>query len=177
MKNPIATLRVVRVNPACPEECIEATANKEQIAEYIRTRDPEALVFPPEYSAIVFEVLRLPQPFVADVLSGIHPYDSRRLLAFRAAVHNVFVGKLDSTELAKDSEGNLLVCKDKKSSGKNAAFVSADGDHGTDIAPLSFVQAIANLYGYDTIMELGQVAIDFAKLPDGKKGPFTLWVG
>jgi hypothetical protein len=177
MKNPIATLRVVRVNAACPEESLETSATKEQIVEYIRTRDPEGLVFPPEYSAVVFEVLRLPQPFIADVLSGIHPYDARRLLAFRAAVHSVFKGKLDSAELASDSEGNLLVCKDKKASGKNAPYVSTDGDHGTDIAPLSFVQAIANQWGYDTIMELGQVAIDFAKLPEGKRGPFSLWVG
>lgn len=172
MKNPLAPLRVVRVNPTDADPALADDTDREALVKYIRTRDTEVLKFKDGANPVYFSVLRLPQAFLTDVLDAVYPLAARRLLAFRAAVH-----RLEDNSGPVDYDGAHLVCHPEKTAPKNAAFVATDGEHGTDIAPISFAQAVADLYGAETIQEIGQVALDFARLPRGKRGPFTSWAG
>lgn len=170
MQSPLKTLRVIRVNPTAPDESVDP--NKSDLRRYVLTREEDALAFKDGATPVRFDVKRLPAAFCTDVLDAVYPLASRRLLAFRAAVHRV-----------EDQNGPVvfddipLVVHDEKSAPKGAKYVSRDGEHGTDIAPPEFVQAVADAFGAETIQELGQVALDFARLPRGKRGPFTSWGG
>lgn len=171
VKNPLVTLRIARVNPTSPDKAIDHT--KSDLGRYIRTREEDSLVFHEGSNPHWFEVKRLPQAFLVDVLDGIYPLASRRMLAARAAVHVV----TDNNGPVKTAEGHALVCHEQKTAPKNAAFVARDGEHGVDIAPLEFIEALGDLYGAECIQELGQVALDFARLPRNQRGPFTSWGG
>lgn len=170
MHNPLKTLRVIRVNPTDPDPAIDH--EKTDFRRYVTTREEDALAFKEGASPVRFDVKRLPAAFCTDVLDAVYPIASRRLLAFRAAVHRV-----EDANGPVQADEHALVVYDEKSAPKGAAFVARDGEHGTDIAPGTFAQAVADLYGAETIQELGQVALDFARLPRGKRGPFSSWGG
>jgi hypothetical protein len=170
-QSPLPPFRVLRFNPTDPDPAIDT--DKSNLRGYITTREMEGnVVLVPDSNPVFFSVDRLPQAFLTDVLDAVFPLAARRLLAFRAAVHRV-----------EDNNGPVvfddvqLVAYTEKLAPKKAAYVCRDGEHGTDIAPVAFAQAVGDLYGAETIQELGQVALDFARLPRGKRGPFTSWAG
>jgi hypothetical protein len=178
LRSPIAPLRVVRVNPtdydpALDDEAMIAGKPVSELAKYIQTRDPDCLHFRPESNPVWFDVSRLPMAFLTDVLDSVFPVAARRLLAFRAAVHLVS----DNNGPVTDEAGHPMKVYPAKLAPKNAAYVAQDGEHGVDIAPMEFAQEVADRYSAETIQELGQVAIDFARLPRGKRGPFSSWAG
>lgn len=172
MRNPLVTLKVVRVNPTDQDEALDVDAmmgpakDGAPLRQYIQTRDPECLKFQKDQNPVWFTVARLPAAFIADVLDGVFPLAARRMLAFRAAVHEV--------QLAN---GEHLKVHRKGTAPEGADFIGTDGDHGVTVAPVNFVQEVADRYGAETVQELGQVALDFARLPRGKRGPFTSWAG
>lgn len=170
MQNPLKTLRVVRVNPTDPDPAVDS--DKSDLRRYILTREEDALAFKEGMHPVRFDVKRLPAAFCTDVLDAVYPLASRRLLAFRAAVSRV-----EDQNGPVVEDGKALVVYDEKSAPKGAPFVARDGEHGTDIAPVDFAQAVADRFGAECIQELGQVALDFARLPRGKRGPFTSWGG
>lgn len=172
MKNPVLPLRVVRVNPTDHDPAIAEDVGTDALRKYVVTRDAENLKFVEGSNPVWFCVARLPQAFLTDVLDSVYPLAARRLLAFRAAVH-----RIEDNNGPVNYDGSQMVCHQEKVAPKNAAFVATDGEHGTDIAPLAFAQAVADLYGAETIQEIGQVALDFARLPRAKRGPFTSWAG
>ncbi len=173
MKNPLVPLRVVRCNPTDPDHAIDIKNPDTQLGKYVVTRDVENLRFLPDTNPTWFNVERLPQAFLTDVLDSVYPIAARRLLAFRAAIH--VIDGPNGVYVTADDE--RLQAHPKGSAPKGAAFVCTEGDHGTDIAPLDFAQTITDEFGAEVIQELGQVAIDFARLPRKQKGPFSLWGG
>jgi hypothetical protein len=175
--SPLTPKRVLRFNPTDPDPAIDT--EKTDLRAYITTRELDGVVFVPDSNPVYFNVDRLPQAFLTDVLDAVFPLAARRLLAFRAAVHRVEDGNgpVASMGDSGNQDGPPLVAYTEKLAPKGAAFVCRDGEHGTDVAPVAFAQAVGDLYGAETIQELGQVALDFARLPRGKKGPFTSWAG
>lgn len=172
MRNPIAPLQVVRVNPTDQDPALDFDAmmgpgrDGKPVRDYIQTRDPALLQFKAGEFPAWFHVQRLPAAFVADVLDGVFPLAARRMLAFRAAVHMVDQGR-----------GDVLKVHPKSTAPEGADFVGTTADHGTLVAPVSWVQEVADRFSAETVQELGQVALDFARLPRGKQGPFGSWAG
>ena len=163
--NPFSELRVVRCNLTDPEPAVEKM-DFDALKAYITTRDPAKLELLEGVNPVWFTVKRLPQAFVTGFLASVYPLEARRAFAFRAAMHAVEGG----------AEGPLTVSP-KGSDTTTARFVATEGDFKTQIAPEAWVEAIAERYGSEVVQELGQVALELTKLPLGKRGPFSYWVG
>ena len=163
---------MVRINPTDQDPALDFEAmlgpgrDGKPLQDYIRTRNPELLVFKPGETPTWFHVQRLSAAFVADVLDGVFPLAARRMLAFRAAVHVVAL-----------PHGETLKAHTKSTAPEGADFVCTTGDHGVQVAPVDWVQETADRFGAETVQELGQVALDSARLPRGKQGPFGSWAG
>lgn len=162
MTNPVSpSLRVVRINSTDPDPAIDAEGiikkhGEQSIARYVTTRDPELLVFREGVEPVWIDVLRLPAAFVATHIAHVPSTDARRMLAFRSAVRAV--GSVSTV-------GPLETGPHKR--------IAAD--FGVEVAPESFVQAVADEYGAEVVQELGEVAITCARLKRGARGPFGLW--
>jgi hypothetical protein len=158
------TLRVVRVNASCPDEAIDVAAMDGNLARYITTRDPDLLKFRDGATPVWFTVRRLPASFFRILDREAYPV-ARNQLAFRAAVHTVNDGTNPiETVPARDAK-----LEDR--------FGCTKGDGGVDLAPETWLDEVCDRWGVETVHEMGQVAIDFSRLPKAARGPFSLWLG
>lgn len=166
MQNPLAPLRVVSL--AALDPALEQ--DKAALKEYFLSRDPAALKFVEGRTPAWFTVLRLPAAWLFNVLDKVspgapdRPTPADRLCAFRAAVHQV-----------ETAEGEVLRCAPPGEQG--ARWTLAPVDYGVSMAPEAWAQEIADRYGASAVLELGQVAIDHARLARGARGPFGYWGG
>jgi hypothetical protein len=165
------TLRCVRLNPTSTDPALDVAAMSapaegdtvSRAGRYVMTRDESLLVFradapPPTW----FNLRRLSAAWMTDILDGLFSASSQRVLAFRAACHSIEAAE----PLSVASHGT-----------KSARFVAGDANHGVSLAPEEWVQEIAEIYGLETVHEIGRVAIDFSRLPRGARGPFGFWGG
>ena len=149
------------------------------VAPYWQTRDETHLRFlsgPDAEKPVFFHVKRLPAAFVNQVLAQIiHPAE-RQTTAFNAACHLV---TRDDKVTPYEFDGDALrVYPSNTQVTKGLPFVAKDGAFGVDMAPQeAWPQVITDCFGIETVREMGQIAIDFAKLRVGARGPFSLWVG
>jgi hypothetical protein len=165
MTDPLAPLRVLRINPRCIDPAIdEAGCTVEVFRRYIETRD--ASVVPLHEGAVPtwFTVKRLPASYLIEVLEPL-PLAAQQLLAFRAACHTV------------EAEGEVLSVHPSEGAPPKTRWVASPASRGVELAPDAWVQEIADRYGADTVREIGQVACDHAHLPFVRRGGFRWWVG
>lgn len=163
------TFRVVRTNATDPDPSLSqenTSENVERYATYQRTRDPEAL--PSQVDGIEptwFVLRRLPAAYLTSVIDAIYPPSAQREHALRAALLRV------------ELPGEAALARAPTGSPKAAPFQVREAVHGVLLAGDDWVQEIADRYGAETIQELGQVALDHARLPRGRRGPFSSWAG
>lgn len=168
--NPLDTaLRVIRCNATDPDPALcqdLAPENIARVQEYIRERDPEKAPIAEGIAPTWFVVKRLPAAYLTSVLEGIYPEAARREHAVRAAVHRV--------ELPGEA---ALSAVPQKGAAKGTPFLTREAAHGVSLAGDDWIQELTDRYGAETIQELGTVAIDLCRLPKGRRGPFSLWLG
>lgn len=165
------TFRCVRINSTSPDPALDVAAmgapaegdTVSRAARYIMARDEALLVFRSEApSPVWFNLRRLSAAWMTDILDGLFSASAQRVLAFRAACHSV------------DGPEPLTVAAH---GAKGARFAAGEPNHGVSLAPEEWVQEVADLYGLETVHEIGRVAIDFSRLPRGARGPFGYWGG
>lgn len=165
------TLRCVRINSTSPDPALDVSAMSaaaegatvSRAARYIMTRDEAMLAFRADAPPPVwFNMRRLSAAWMTDVLDGLFSASAQRVLAFRAACHSIEAPE----PLTVAAHGT-----------KGARFVAGESNHGVSLAPEEWVQEVAEIYGLETVHEVGRVAIDFSRLPRGARGPFGFWGG
>lgn len=154
-------VRVVLINDTDPDPALDVVAMRKAhgddvLLQYLRTRDPALLCFRDGVEPTWIDVQRLPAAFVARHIAPVASLDERRLQAFRASVRAV--GKLTTVAPTETSEHR-----------RHAA------DFGVEVAPEGFVQSVADTYGAEAVQELGQLAVDIARLRRGARGPYFFW--
>lgn len=169
MSSLTADLRVIRCNPTDPDPalCQDPTpANIEAIQLYVRDRDPAKAPLVADVTPTWFVVRRLPAAYLSAVIDGIYGVAAQREHAVRAAVHRVEV-----------TGGDVLSVTPRKGASEGTPYLSTEAAHGVALAGNDWVQEIADRFGAETIQELGAVALDLARLPRGRRGPFSPWGG
>ncbi len=165
------TFRCIRMNTTSPDPALDAAAMAlpvegetiSRLGRYMTTRDESLLVFRADGPKPTwFNLRRLSAAWMTDILDGLFSASSQRVLAFRAACHSI------------EAAEPLVVAPHGT---KEARFVAGESNHGVPLAPDAWVQEVAELYGLETIHEIGRVAIDFSRLPRGARGPFGYWGG
>ena len=166
MSDPLATIvRCVRCNvldpdPAFVDPPTDPAAREKYIAavgKYILERDPDDAtpLLREGVTPTWFHVRRLSLAWCNEALDDVVKIGARRALAFRAAMHRV-----------ECSDGAVMLAE------------GLDPDQfGVRVAPRAWAQEVSDRFGAETIQEMGQVAIDLARLPKGRRGPFSPWGG
>lgn len=159
------------MNSSSPDPALDAEAMKSpaegdamsRLGRYMLTRDEALLAFRSDAPPPVwFNLRRLSAAWMTDILDGLFSASAQRVLAFRAACHSI------------ESSPPLVVSPHGT---KDALYVAGEPNHGVSLAPDAWVQEVADLYGLETVHEVGRVAIDFSRLPRGARGPFAYWGG
>lgn len=172
MKSPLdTTFRFIRCSPAVPEEAVDLDAMREaddeegkplrKLVEYFKTRDESLLAFREGATPTWFVARRLPAAFLAGVVDALHNPADRRIMAVRAGIHTL------------EGATSMRVVPP----GQKGVYVAAKADCGVTLAPDEWVQELADLFGADTLAELGEVVLTFSRLPRGARGPFGWWGG
>lgn len=165
------TLRVLRINPTCPDDALDAPAMVKPLegdtlmrqARYLQTRDEKYLALREGVAPTWFHLRRLPAAWMVDVLDGLFGAPAQRLLAFRASCHAV------------EAQGEPLSVA--QAGTKGAQFVASEPNHGVSLAPEEWAQEVVDRWGLETVQEMGRVAIDLSRLPRAARGPFGYWGG
>jgi hypothetical protein len=131
------------------------------IGRYVTTRAEEHLRLLDGVAPQWFHLRRLPLSWLTS-LDAIFPQSEQRVLAFRASCHAI-----EHTEpLAVSPHGT-----------PGARFEALREDRGVSLAPVSWAQEVADLFGAEVVQEMGLVAIALSRLPRGARGPFAFWGG
>lgn len=172
MTSPLApTFRVLRCNQSDPDPAIDVVAMMVKpeshpaptiLAQYVQTRDEELLKLVEGATPTWFHLRRLPAAFLASVIDSLLNRSEQRIMAVRAGLHRV-----------EDPSGPLSVVGPKE----KGEFIASKGDHGTLIAPTSWVQELADRYGTETVQEMGELVLTHSRLRRGARGPFGYWGG
>lgn len=159
MTNPFNPLKVVRLNRRCPDTALDL--QEIDVEEYKKTRDPELLKTLDDRKPTWFHIQKMPAIWVAGLgVSGL-TLEQKCIVAFRAAVH--IIDRPDGSQLTPASFE-----KPEQIKGSIHKVTMADGN---------WFETVCDEFGYDTILEIGQIALDKATLPKDQLGPFTCWVG
>ena len=163
-------LKVVRCSPSNPdpaisEAMIDAPAAEGEklspLAKYISTRDAALLVFNEGAMPTWFHIKRLPASWLASALDQVYPRSLQRIMAFRAGCHTI------------DGAAPLAVLPPKST----GAFVASKADFGVTLAPETWVQEVADVFGAEVVQEMGELVMAQSRLPLGSHGPFGFWGG
>lgn len=167
------TFRVLRCNAVEPETAHDYThadnlvepASDRPIVKYVRTRDEAHLRLREGVKPTWFHLRRLPAAWMAQQLDPLLYRSQQRVMAVRAGLHQVD---------APDGELSTTAPSDVKAGTK---FPCVSTDHGVQLAPLEWVQEIADRWGAETVQEMGELIIVMSRLPKGRRGPFAWWGG
>lgn len=165
--------RVVRSNPTDPDPAHDPTHADNLVADvseramtrYVFTRDEQHLRAREGMRFAWFHLRRLPAAWVAEVIDTLSTVSQQRVMALRAALHRV-----------DDPAGEIATTPAADVTAKSA-FPCVAHRYGVELAPVDWVQEIADRYGAETVQEMGQIALDHARLPKGRTGPFVYWGG
>lgn len=154
-------MEVVRVNASCPDSSLDL--DKSDIQGYASTRDRSRLVHLTGAEPDLFMVQKLPRTYLAvlhDSFAG--RLNQKAVMAFCMSCHEVVCGdgtiiKLEANELTET-----------KISGKTLSIPKETE---------AWVERVSEEFGFETILEIGQVAIDFAGLSKRSTPFFNCWVG
>lgn len=153
------TMRAVRINEKCVDPAI--SVKDSSIQEYAQTRDEKHLVFHEGATPDRFVIRKLTASEIAtanDMYVG-RP-TQKAMAAFLIAVHQIEMGDGSVFEIGKDE------LEDKFIAGRKITLPKD-----------SWVERVIEEFGLDTVVEIGQVAIDFAGLGKRATPFFNCWVG
>ena len=156
-----ASLSRIPADPALDLDAMRASADGDARIKYAFTRDNALLVTREGAEPEWFHVRRLPAMWLPR-LEVCATAGERYTLAFRAAVHAI------------DVTGEPLRVSPP---GEKGRWEATPMDAGVSLAPVEWVQEIADRFGLEVVHEMGRVAIEASRLPKGARGPFTSWGG
>lgn len=166
MTDPLKPLRAARCNDTDCDPAIDAEAmDQEAMRRYLLTRDEQALSIKQGAVPAWFTIDRLPSAYLLEVLDALAP-TIRQVLAFRAACHRI-----------EPPGEEPLVAYTEASAPSGARYICKRMDRGIDQAPDSWVQEVSDRYSSETVREMGQVALDLARLPKATRRGFRWWGG
>lgn len=128
------------------------------VAEYIKTRDLNVLRFKDGVKPNLFRIARLPRRS-AEYMRSLPNRRSAALMAFAYSVHYVLCS--DNTEV-KLQNSELTSLPDK-------AVAPKDEE--------AWYARVGDVFGNDTLVEMGEVAMQLSALPRAARGPFFSSVG
>ena len=149
MQDPLANLEIVATNEMYLDPALDM--GEAELEEYRKTRDSALLVCKPEQATVRFVVKRIPASFLP-TLEGMSPA-VRFQVALLVACHEIRLPGGDTLQPDRRQMTN--------------------GACATKVAGEEWYNLIATRYGYETCREIGRVAYEHARLPEGKLGPFT----
>lgn len=155
------SLSRIPADPALDLDAMRSSADGDARIKYALTRDNDLLVVKEGATPEWFHVRRLPAMWLPR-LEVCVTAGERYTLAFRAAVHAI------------DTSGEPLRVS---APGERGRFEATAADMGVSLAPVEWVQEIADRFGLEVVHEMGRVAIEASRLPKGSRGPFTSWGG
>lgn len=152
-KSPFEAMRIVSIDRKPMDPAIDP--EKSNFLEYRLTRKLDSLVFHEGKSPVYCDVQKMPRRVLRGPIAGLErtPHLQRQL-AFKIACHQI-----------ERADGSKLECDPKWLD---------EGIGGTQVANEDWLDAVSNEFGEDLIDEIGRVAVEFAKLPEGQHGPFSL---
>lgn len=163
----LGPLRVVACNGTYVDPAVdEARFTKDVASQYIRTLDLSTLPLAEGRKPVLFTLARLPVSYLS-VISAMATEDRRRVAALLGSLRSV--GREGDQPLAE-----VLPPTPKPPEG--SPWVGAVVD-GCLVAPAELAQWVADEFGFETVQQLGQQALDFARLPKAARGPFCWWGG
>lgn len=171
----IATgFRVVRTNNTDRDPAIDVVANaaapldadgRSPFGRYIQSRDEADILLREGVVPAWFNLRRLPAAWIAEMIDPLFIIAQQRIMAVRAGCPRVDDpdGPIEITQPADVKPGSR--------------FPALEHKHGVVLAPVEWVQELADRYGSETVQEMGQVILDHSRLPKGRRGPFSFWGG
>lgn len=156
MQNPLNSLEAIATNaiwsdPAICADQSDGESIAEHVVKYRRTRDLKDLVLKEGHTPTLFVLKPIPAKALAGLLSASLGPTFRAALAFLYSCHLV---KLPDGQLLEPSEYEA-------------------GANGLKLAKDDWLEKIRDEFGYETVQEMGGVALQRAQLPARAKGPFT----
>lgn len=151
-----------KMDPAIDQE--KTTADI--ATRYYTTRDAKCIPLLDGKHPVLFTIQRPSALWLAEVVSAIGHMNARRYIAFRGCVHRVH----------QDGKSLLEAVHPDRAS-KEEKYVLTKGTAGAMLSPESFIEAVARKFGHESILEMGQIALDFAELTEENTGPFGPWGG
>ncbi len=153
--NSFSPKEVVRINNKCPDPALDLT--KMDVEAYSKSRDFALVKVLDGQAPTVFIVDRVSYQ-LAQAYRRQPDMEFRQQMAFASACQRV---NLPNGSTLTPSKTTTL-----KLGGQS--FETADDD---------WLQLITDTFGFDTILEIGQVAMDLATLPKDAKAGFSFWLG
>jgi hypothetical protein len=154
VNDPLAPMRIVITDPRRPDPALKMT--ERELEEYRRTRDEKLVRCKPGASPTWFHVQRLDPERCARLGSITVPL-LRWTNAFGAACHHV------------EREGDAAMAPE------GTEWVDlGDGERTTEAA---WMKRVAKKHSLYAVYEVGQVALQFAALPEEEYGPFEFLPG
>jgi hypothetical protein len=150
-------MKIVAANAKGMDPAIDL--DKSNISEYAKTRDLKHLTFLDGMQPTFFVVKKVPATYVMSLGDqGMGP-NLKKAIMFSASCHRVELG-----------EGGVMEAelKEQKIGGAQTIQLPASD---------SWVTEITEEFGLDTVLEVGQVSIDFASLGKKNKPSFSYFPG
>jgi hypothetical protein len=152
----LSVRKVVRVNKQNPDPSLDLAVM--DVDAYAMTRNQDLIVMKEGERPDLFVIGRIPGSILMLLKHNGKSLSENALLGFRVACHRVELANgdiLEASDFIKEKIGSKIVHTAKE----------------------DWFDTVLDRFGYDTILEMGQVAIDHAGLPLGADGPFLCWVG
>jgi hypothetical protein len=143
--------------------------NERPITQYAKTRDEQFLRLREGVTPTWFYLRRLPAAWMAQQLDPLFHRAQQRVMAVRAALHQI--------ETATDGKAETLQTTPMSEVKPGTLYPCTLTDHGVQLAPMEWVQEIADRWGAETVQEMGELIITMSRLPRGRRGPFGWWGG
>lgn len=155
----LSQMKAVRINASSSDAAIDL--ERSDIQQYAKTRDEKHLVFSDGSAPDRFVIRKLNPSEIATIndLYAARP-NQKALLAFMLAVQQIELSDGSVMEITKEEMVETVV------GGKK---VTAPGD--------KWIERVIGEFSYDSVLEIGQVAIDFAGLGKRAIPFFNCWVG
>ncbi len=171
------TFRVLRCNATNPDDAHDPThadntlddVGARAFSRYIQTRDEGDLRLREGIAPTWFHLRRLPAAWMALQLDPLFHRSQQRVMAVRAGLHMI--------ETSEGGKSVTLTTTGSSDVKPGSPFPCVVTDQGVQLAPVEWVQEIADRWGAETVQEMGEVILTLSRLPKGRRGPFAWWGG
>lgn len=146
--NPLAQLRIVRI----ADPSIDLAAM--DLAGYLRSREFDLLKFKDDSKPDVFIITKLPMQHLTALKDLTSGKNNQAINAVAMACHRIEMGN-----------GEVMVPEKINQIRLGATTIAVADD--------AWAVTLSETFGYNALIEIGTVAIEFAGLPKNAHGPFS----